>query len=139
LQGIDLVVAQQEGSPAAKSVISRCGAVNVNTIIYLPSSNSFLWNTPPIFCLPSIDYYYLFRLNNQETRIKTSMCVHHTFLAAVAKSCSVLNVPGCPYMADRKKKSFSRELESSVESSLKENPIFVKFSEEIFAKSDNKF
>jgi hypothetical protein len=39
-------------------------ANNVNIAIYFPCSISFLWNTTKIFCLLSIDCYYLFRLIN---------------------------------------------------------------------------
>jgi hypothetical protein len=51
-----------------------------------PSSNTFLWNTIKIFCLLSIDCYYLFRLINHNHGIKGSMCVPHIFLAAVTNT-----------------------------------------------------
>ncbi len=51
--------------------------------IYLPTGLSFfLWNIPPISCLPGTDcYYFFFRLINQSNRIKTSECIHHIISA----------------------------------------------------------
>ncbi len=63
----------------------------VNIIIYYPSSNPFLLDTPPIFCLLSIDCSFIFKLiNNNHGIIKASICVHHIFLAAVANTSHLL-------------------------------------------------
>jgi hypothetical protein len=83
---MDLDGAQQESWWAAKSTISGSGTVYVNTAIYFPSSNTFLWNTPLILCLLSIDCYYLLRLINHKSRIQSSHVRYHIFLAAIVKS-----------------------------------------------------
>jgi hypothetical protein len=52
---------QQEDLCKAKSVISGCLTLGVSIAIYfLPSTDYFLWNTPQISCLLSIDCYYPF-------------------------------------------------------------------------------
>jgi hypothetical protein len=70
---MDLGGAHQESLRAAKSVISGCGTVYINTVIYFLSSNTFLWNTPQIICILSIDCYYLFRLINHKSIFLTAV------------------------------------------------------------------
>ncbi len=43
----------------------------------------FLWNTPPISCLPSSGVMFFAWLNNHKNRIKTYACIHHIVLAKV--------------------------------------------------------
>ncbi len=65
----------------AKSVISRCWMMWVCIAVYF-QYNYFLWSTPQMSCLLSIDCYYLFRLINHKSRMKTSAWVNH-FSSAV--------------------------------------------------------
>jgi Zn-dependent protease with chaperone function len=83
---MDLDGAQQENLWAAKSMISRSGTMYVNSTVYFPSSNTFLWNTPLILCLLSIDCFYLLRLINYKSRIQSSHVPYHILLAAIGKS-----------------------------------------------------
>jgi hypothetical protein len=75
-EGWTWIGTHQEGSRAAKSVISRCQTMSVNIVIYFPSDIIFMWRTPQIFFLLSIDCSYLFRLTNHNDGIKASMHSH---------------------------------------------------------------
>ncbi len=79
---MDLDGVHQEVTQAAESVISRCRVCQYYHLF--PAGIAFLWGTPQISCLLSIDCYYLSRLINYNNRIKVSMCIHHTSVGAVA-------------------------------------------------------
>ncbi len=58
--------------------------------IYFRDSIIFLWATPQISCLLSIDCYYLCRLINHKSGIKTTACVNHVSTAVRCRT--VINI-----------------------------------------------
>ncbi len=54
-----------------------------NIANYFITGVIFLWNTPQISCLFSIDCYHLFRWINHNIRIKASVCVNHVPMAVL--------------------------------------------------------
>ncbi len=63
-------------SLTAKSMISRCRMIRVCIAVYF-HYNYFLWSTPQMSFLLSIDCYCLFRFINHKIRMKTSACINH--------------------------------------------------------------
>ncbi len=80
-RGMDLDGTHQEDARIFKFMIRRmegCRTMNLSIAIYLLTSIIFLWNTPQISYLLSIDCYNLFRLINHNSRIIASVCAFIT-------------------------------------------------------------
>ncbi len=78
-RGMDLDEAHQDALYIAKSVISGCWTMLVSIAIYFRTSLLFLWKTPKISCLLSIDSYYLLRLINLNMQWNKSFCMRSPY------------------------------------------------------------